>query len=66
MILQEDYDYGINLSAGAFYRLNDAVIPVVKLDYYNWALGFTYDVNISQLAAASSLRGGFEVTLSYS
>lgn len=64
-LLQEDDDFGVSLSAGAFYRVNDAVVPVVKLDYYNWALGFTYDVNISKLTAASSLRGGFEVTLSY-
>lgn len=65
-MLQEDVDYTVSLSAGAFIRWNDAVIPVVKLDYYNVAVGLTYDINISKLNVASKSRGGFEATLSYS
>jgi type IX secretion system PorP/SprF family membrane protein len=65
-MLQEDEDFTVSLSAGAFMRWNDAVIPVVKLDYYNFAIGLTYDVNISKLNVASQSRGGFEATLSYS
>lgn len=65
-VLQEDIDYNISLSGGAMIRWNDAVIPVVKLDYYNLGIGLTYDVNISKLKQASRSRGGFEVTLSYS
>ena len=48
-----------------FLRWNDAVMPVVKLVYYEFGIGFTYDVNISKLRAASAARGGFEVTISY-
>jgi type IX secretion system PorP/SprF family membrane protein len=65
-LLQEDVDYSVGLSGGAFIRWNDAVVPVIKLDYYNVALGLTYDVNISKLKKASLARGGFEATLSYS
>lgn len=65
-LLQEDEDLSFSLSVGAFMRWNDAVIPVVKLDYYNWTAGLTYDVNISKLTGASQARGGFELTLSYS
>lgn len=65
-IIQEDDDYTIGLSAGAFIRWNDALIPVVKLDYYNLSIGATYDINISKLRTASTGRGGFELTLSYS
>ena len=65
-ILQEDLDYSVSLSGGAFLRWNDAVVPVVKLDYYNLGIGVTYDVNISKLRQASRARGGFEFTLSYS
>jgi len=65
-LLQEDVDYTVSLSAGAFLRWNDAVIPVVKLDYYNLSFGLTYDVNISKLKEASRSRGGFEATVSYS
>ncbi len=65
-IMQEDEDLGVSLAAGAFIRWNDAIIPVIKLNYYSWAIGATYDVNISKLRSASAARGGFEVTLSYS
>lgn len=64
-LLQEDEENAISLSAGTFLRWNDAVVPVLKLDYYHLAAGLTYDVNISKLTTASQLRGGFEVTLSY-
>jgi hypothetical protein len=65
-IVQEDDDNAFSLSGGVMYRWNDAVIPALKLDYYNWALGITYDANISKLKTASAGRGGFELTLSYS
>jgi len=55
----------VSFAVGSFYRWNDAVIPVVKFDYYQWGLGISYDANVSKLKAASQLRGGLEVTLSY-
>ncbi|WP_255155482.1 PorP/SprF family type IX secretion system membrane protein [Ferruginibacter sp. HRS2-29] len=64
-LLQMDEDETISLSAGSFLRWNDAVIPVLKLDYYELGVGLTYDVNISKLRAASQSRGGFEITVSY-
>ena len=51
------------LSGGAFYRYNDAIIPVVKVKYKNMAIGVSYDVNVSTLKEASRLDGGYEVTL---
>lgn len=64
-LIQEDEELGVDISAGVFYRWNDAIIPVIKLGYYSFNLGFTYDANISKLKTASQSRGGFEVTLSY-
>lgn len=58
-------DQTLALSLGGFYRWNDAFIPLVKLDYYNLALGLTYDININRLRSASQFRGGYELTLSY-
>jgi type IX secretion system PorP/SprF family membrane protein len=49
--------------AGAYYRHKDAVIPVFKLRYKDLSLGFSYDVNISSLKAASNMRGGYEIML---
>ena len=64
-LINEDETNTVSISAGSFLRWSDAVIPVIKLDYYHLGIGITYDANISKLTAASHLRGGFEATLSY-
>lgn len=53
------------IHGGLYYRYKDAIVPVVKMDYYPFSLAFSYDVNISKLATASQGRGGIEVSLSY-
>ena len=55
----------VAIAGGIFYRWNDAIIPVVKLNYYNLGMGVSYDLNVSKLAVASGVRGGMELTLSY-
>ncbi|HVX51433.1 MAG TPA: PorP/SprF family type IX secretion system membrane protein [Chitinophagaceae bacterium] len=56
-------DYVIHF--GGYLRLRDAIIPVVKLDYNPFSIGFSYDANVSQLKAVSQSRGGFEISISY-
>jgi type IX secretion system PorP/SprF family membrane protein len=51
--------------AGAFLRWNDALIPVIKIDYNPFSLAFSYDVNISKLKPSSYGRGGFELSVTY-
>ncbi len=53
------------LSGGLFYRYQDAIIPVVKINYMNLAFGVSYDVNVSTLKEASNMQGGTEFTLFY-
>ena len=53
------------ISAGAFLRWKDAMIPVAKLEFKPLAVSVSYDANISQLKSASSGRGGFEISLTY-
>src|SRR6185295_10664412 len=53
------------LHGGLFIRWNDALVPVIKLDYSGFSFAFSYDVNISRLKPASTGRGGFELSLSY-
>jgi hypothetical protein len=50
------------LAGGAFYRVNDAVVPSLRVEYKGQALGVSYDVNVSSLRAASRARGGLEIT----
>ena len=51
------------ISGGAYYRVNDAVIPVVKVKYKTLAVAVSYDVNVSTLKEASNLQGGTEITV---
>jgi len=60
-----DDNKSINLFAGVFYRWNDAIIPMIQLDWYDLSFVTSYDVNISPLYVASNLRGGFEFSMSY-
>jgi type IX secretion system PorP/SprF family membrane protein len=53
------------VSLGAFYRLKDAFIVVANMDYKNFNVGISYDVNTSKLIAATNQRGGFEVSVIY-
>jgi len=53
------------IHAGAFLRWDDAIIPVVKLDYNPFSVAISYDVNISKLKPSSYGRGGFEISVSY-
>jgi len=46
---------------GVFYRVKDAVIFTAAMDYKrNMTFGVSYDVNVSNLTAASRRRGGLE------
>ena len=53
------------VQAGAFLRWNDAMIPVIKLDYSPFSVAVSYDANISKLKPSSYGRGGFELSVSY-
>jgi type IX secretion system PorP/SprF family membrane protein len=64
-LTEGDGSQKISISGGAFYRWKDAFMPVVKLDYNQFGLGVTYDVNTSKLKTASQYRGAYELTLSY-
>lgn len=50
---------------GVYYRGKDAVILTSGMDYDNFTLGISYDVNASGLTPASRYRGGFELSLVY-
>jgi type IX secretion system PorP/SprF family membrane protein len=55
----------VSFYAGSWLRFNDAVIPYLGLEYDNFRLGTTYDVNTSSLKTASQGIGGIEVSLIY-
>lgn len=52
------YRHGVN-------RIVDAIYPVLGLAYKNFDMGFSYDVNISQLRTGIKRPGTFEFSISY-
>jgi type IX secretion system PorP/SprF family membrane protein len=54
-----------NFYAGGLYRLGDALVPIVKMDYGPFTAGASYDINLSKLLRASSSVGGLEFSFSY-
>ena len=53
------------IHAGTYIRLNDAFIPVVKVENKPIAIALSYDINMSGLKKVSSGKGGFELSVSY-
>lgn len=60
-----NFNKGAFIGFGAYYRLKDAFIPTIQIQWAALELGFSYDVNLSQLTPASNGRGGFEISLKY-
>ena len=46
-------------------RTGDALLFTAAIDYDNWNLGLSYDVNFSELQTASNRRGGLEISVTY-
>lgn len=46
-------------------RTRDAGFLTAGLEYDNWQVGVSYDINFSQLNTASNYRGGFEISAIY-
>jgi len=63
--VNQSEDNATNLYLGTWYRLGDALIPYVGLEFGELHIGATYDVNISSLKPASNMRGGAELSLIY-
>lgn len=51
--------------AGLYYRLQDAAIFCLQMDYRSFTAGISYDITLSNLRQANSRRGGFEASVIY-
>jgi len=54
-----------NFLLGLYYRGNDALIFYSGMEFQNYNIGISYDVNVSRLIPASQARGGFEISAAY-
>jgi Bacteroidetes-specific putative membrane protein len=63
--LNKDDETPTNVYAGSWFRVNDALIPYIALEFSSMRIGASYDVNVSSLKGGSQSRGGMEVSLIY-
>ncbi|MDF2435984.1 MAG: hypothetical protein K0Q95_360 [Bacteroidota bacterium] len=54
-----------SIGIGFYYRNKDAAIINFLLEYGQYGIGLSYDLNVSGLSKVSTLRGGPEITLRY-
>jgi type IX secretion system PorP/SprF family membrane protein len=52
-------------SLGGYLRAKDALILTTMFEYQSYAMGFSYDVNVSGLKSVSQAKGGFEVFIRF-
>lgn len=63
--LQTGFRRNNNINFGLRYRVGDAIIPMLHIQFYNLRIGAAYDVNISPLKNSTRHQGAFEISLSY-
>lgn len=56
---------GMAVSLGCSYRFRDAIIPYLQYELARYAIGVSYDLNVSGLKKATTGQGGIEVTLRF-
>ncbi|MCD6066160.1 MAG: hypothetical protein K0S33_986 [Bacteroidetes bacterium] len=59
------YVQGSSFAVGAYYRNKDAMIASALYKVSQFAVGLSYDINLSGLKTASNGRGGFEISLRF-
>jgi type IX secretion system PorP/SprF family membrane protein len=63
--VQQNVNEETDIMFGSYYRYKDALAPFIGVDYRNFIIGLSYDVNTSKLSAMSRNVNSFELSLSY-
>lgn len=53
----------LTFSMGGFYRLNDAIIPTIRIQAKQLTYTFSYDINTSALSTVTNGQGALEVSI---
>ncbi len=56
---------GSGIYLGGWYRVGDAIVFLLGVDYQSFKFGFSYDVNVSGLKEATLNQGAVELSLSF-
>lgn len=60
-----DFRNNMSTNVGAYYRWDDAIYFIGRLNYYDFSLGISYDFTTSGLANGNNGQGGVELVLGY-
>ncbi len=63
--VQRNVNEETDIMFGGYYRYKDAIAPFVGVDWRNFLIGLSYDVNTSKLGTVSTNVNSFELSLSY-
>jgi type IX secretion system PorP/SprF family membrane protein len=64
-IFNDKAPFNRSIYAGYFGRIKDAGYILLAMDYDQWKVGVSYDINFSKLEQASRNKGGLEVSVIY-
>jgi type IX secretion system PorP/SprF family membrane protein len=56
---------GLAISVGGYYRIMDAFSPSIEIEIAGFTVGYSYDLNLSQLRTASQFKGGSEIYIRF-
>ncbi len=60
-----DFRNNLSTNVGAYYRLQDAIYFIGRVNYYDFSLGISYDFTTSSLARGNNGQGGVELVVGY-
>jgi hypothetical protein len=60
-----DFVKGAAISFGGHYRFGDAAVVSTLIEFGKFALGVSYDINVSGLQQATNGQGGIEISLRF-
>lgn len=63
--VQRNVNEETDIMFGGYYRHKDAMAPFIGVDYKNFLIGLSYDVNTSKLGAMTRNVNSFELSFSY-
>ena len=55
----------VALNVGMYYRVKDALWPLLGVDYNEFSVNLTYDINLSPFRNATRSNGGVEISVVY-
>ena len=62
-VVNPEQDKPTSVYVGSWYRIGDAILPYLGLEWNDFRVGASYDINGSSLKTASQSQGGMEISL---